>query len=81
MKKILGILVLGLLWCNISQTNELDLNSKLQLNKEIIYGKLDNNFTYYIKQNLKPKKKASIHLILKAGSLMEDDDQIKLMNI
>ena len=81
MKKLLGIVVLGLLWCNISQTNELDLNSKLQLNKEIIYGKLDNNFTYYIKQNLKPKKKASIHLILKAGSLMEDDDQLGLAHL
>ena len=81
MKKLLGILVLGLLWCNTSQTNELDLNSKLQLNKEIIYGKLDNNFTYYIKQNLKPKKKASIHLILKAGSLMEDDDQLGLAHL
>ena len=65
MKKLLGIVVLSLLWCNTSQTNELDLNSKLQINKEIIYGKLDNNFPYYIKQNFKPKKKATIHLILK----------------
>ena len=81
MKNLLGIVVLGLLWCNTSQTNELDLNSKLQLNKEIIYGKLDNNFTYYIKQNLKPKNKASIHLILKAGSLMENDDQLGLAHL
>ena len=81
MKKVILILVAGLLWCNTSQTNELDLNSKLQLNKEIIYGKLDNNFTYYIKQNPKPKKKASIHLILKAGSLMEDDDQLGIAHL
>ncbi len=57
MKKTLGILIIFLLWSNISQTNELDLSRKLELNKEIIFGKLDNNFTYYIKQNLKPKKK------------------------
>ena len=58
MKKTLGILIIFLLWSNISQTNELDLNRKLELNKEIVFGKLDNNFTYYIKQNLKPKKKS-----------------------
>ncbi len=81
MKKTLGILIIFLLWSNISQTNELDLSRKLELNKEIIFGKLDNNFTYYIKQNLKPKKKASIHLILKAGSLMEDDDQLGLAHL
>ena len=57
MKKLLGIVVLVLLWCNTSQTTEINLDNKFKLNKEIIYGKLDNNFTYYIKQNPKPKKK------------------------
>ena len=75
------ILILGLLWCNLSFANIDDLDEKLTLNKEIIYGKLDNNFTYYIKQNIKPKKKATIHLILKAGSLMEDDDQLGLAHL
>ena len=56
MKKLLMILILGLLWCNLSFANIDDLDEKLTLNKEIIYGKLDNNFTYYIKQNIKPKK-------------------------
>ena len=74
-------MVLVLLWCNTSQTTEINLDNKLKLNKEIIYGKLDNNFTYYIKQNPKPKKKASIHLILKAGSLMEDDDQLGIAHL
>ena len=81
MKKLLMILILGLLWCNLSFANIDDLDEKLTLNKEIIYGKLDNNFTYYIKQNIKPKKKATIHLILKAGSLMEDDDQLGLAHL
>ena len=64
-----------------SQATEIDLDQKLTLNKEIIYGKLNNNFTYYIKKNVKPKKKATIHLILKAGSLMEDDDQLGLAHL
>ena len=70
-----------LIQCIYSQATEIDLDQKLTLNKEIIYGKLDNNFTYYIKKNVKPKKKATIHLILKAGSLMEDDDQLGLAHL
>jgi len=70
-----------LIQCIYSQATEIDLDQKLTLNKEIIYGKLDNNFTYYIKKNVKPKKKATIHLILKAGSLMEDDNQLGLAHL
>ena len=70
-----------LIQCISSQATEIDLDEKLTLNKEIIYGKLNNNFTYYIKKNVKPKKKATIHLILKAGSLMEDDDQLGLAHL
>ena len=70
-----------LIQCIYSQATEIDLDQKLTLNKAIIYGKLDNNFTYYIKQNVKPKKKATIHLILKAGSLMEDDNQLGLAHL
>ena len=64
-----------------SQATEINLDNKPALNKEIIYGKLDNNFTYYIKKNAKPGKKATIHLILKAGSLMEDDDQLGIAHL
>ena len=46
-----------LVQCISSEATEIDLDEKPTLNKEIIYGKLDNNFTYYIKQNVKPKKK------------------------
>jgi len=60
---------------------EVSLDDKLLLDKEIIYGKLDNNFTYYIKRNSNPKKKASIRLILKAGSLMEDNDQLGIAHL
>ena len=55
--------------------------NELSLNKEITFGKLDNGLTYYIKKNSKPKGKASIHLILKAGSLVEDDDQLGLAHL
>ena len=82
MKKLLGIVVLGLLvFQSFSQATEIDLDQKIPLYKEITYGKLENGLTYYIKKNSSPKEKATIHLIVKAGSLMEDDDQLGLAHL
>jgi len=67
--------------CISTNATEINLDQKIPLDKEITYGKLDNGFTYYIKKNTSPKKKATIHLIVKAGSLMEDDDQLGLAHL
>jgi len=64
-----------------SNATEIDLDQKIPLYKEITYGKLDNGLTYYIKKNASPKHKATIHLVVKAGSLMEDDDQLGLAHL
>ncbi len=79
MKKFLIIFLYSIFFQSLSA--EISLDDKILLNKEIIYGKLNNNFTYYIKKNSNPKKKASIRLILKAGSLMEDDDQLGIAHL
>ncbi|MGD1044381.1 MAG: insulinase family protein [Bacteroidota bacterium] len=42
---------------------------------KIIIGKLDNGLTYYIRENHKPEKRAELRLAVKAGSILEDDDQ------
>jgi zinc protease len=42
----------------------------------VIKGKLDNGFTYYIKKNIKPENRAEIRLVVNAGSILEDDDQL-----
>ena len=82
-KKILLYLIL--FFFSIFHENKLIFlhasGNELLLNKEITFGKLDNGLTYYIKKNSKPKGKASIHLILKAGSLVEDDDQLGLAHL
>ncbi len=67
--------------CVSTNATEINLDQKIPLDKEITYGKLDNGLTYYIKKNTSPKKKATIHLIVKAGSLMEDDDQLGLAHL
>lgn len=47
----------------------------LEKEKTLITGTLDNGFEYTIKKSIKPKNKASLRLLVKAGSLEEDDDQ------
>jgi zinc protease len=47
----------------------------LRPDPQIIIGKLDNGLTYYIRENKKPEKRAELRLAVKAGSVLEDDDQ------
>ena len=51
------------------------LGAKLPFDAKVTTGKLDNGLTYYIRENKKPEKKVELRLIIKAGSIMEDDDQ------
>ncbi len=42
---------------------------------KITIGKLENGLTYYIRENKKPEKRAELRLVVKAGSVLEDNDQ------
>ena len=53
-------------------------NDPIQIDPAITYGKFDNGLTYYIKVNKKPEKRAELRLAVKAGSVLEDDDQLGL---
>ena len=57
-----------------AQTN-LDLNSKLPNDPAVSKGVLDNGLTYYIRSNSEPENRAELMLVVKAGSIDEDDDQ------
>ncbi|GAC1703659.1 MAG: insulinase family protein [Flavisolibacter sp.] len=41
-------------------------------------GKLPNGLTYYIRRNAKPSKKVELRLVVNAGSILEDKDQMGL---
>lgn len=41
----------------------------------IIRGKLDNGMIYYIRPNHKPEKRVELRLMVRAGSLLESDNQ------
>ena len=52
-----------------------DLSAQVPLDKKVRYGKLDNGFTYYVRNNKKPEKMIQFRLVTNAGSIMERDDQ------
>ncbi|MGB9110714.1 MAG: pitrilysin family protein, partial [Telluria sp.] len=45
---------------------------------EVRTGKLANGLTYYIRQNKQPAHRLELRLVVKAGSILEDDDQLGL---
>lgn len=57
------------------QAQEIDLNKPLPVDPSIRIGKLDNGFTYYIKQNNKPENRLELRLAVNAGSILETDEQ------
>ena len=50
----------------------------LPTDPELLTGVLDNGLTYYILPNAKPEKRIELRLLVKAGSVDEDDDQLGL---
>jgi len=74
MKKIqLGFLMLLQFW--FVANAQTDLNSTLPKDPSVIYGVLENGMTYYIRQNATPKNRAELNLVVRTGSIQEDEDQ------
>jgi zinc protease len=57
-----------------AQTN-FDLNSMLPEDPNVSKGVLENGMTYYVRSNETPKNRAELFLVVRAGSIDEDDDQ------
>ena len=55
--------------------DQFKLSDPLRTNPNIVLHTLDNGLTYYILTNRKPEKRAELRLVVKAGSVLEDDDQ------
>ncbi|KQQ39967.1 peptidase M16 [Duganella sp. Leaf126] len=51
------------------------LSSHLPISPLVTTGKLANGLTYYIHKNPRPENKLELRLVVKAGSILEDDDQ------
>ncbi|GHT02896.1 zinc protease [Bacteroidia bacterium] len=52
--------------------------AQLPTDSAVIYGKLDNGLTYYIRHNEFPEKRADFYIAQRVGSMQEEDDQAGL---
>jgi zinc protease len=51
------------------------LSQSMPIDPEVLVGTLPNGLRYYIRANGKPAHRAELRLVVKAGSVLEDDDQ------
>jgi zinc protease len=57
------------------------LTQQMPVDPQITMGKFANGMRYYIRANKKPEKRAELRLVVKAGSILEDDDQQGLAHL
>jgi zinc protease len=61
----------------LAQQNS-DLHSNIPIDPKVSKGVLDNGMTYYVRANNEPQNRAELMLVVKAGSVDEDADQLGL---
>ncbi|MBN8824048.1 MULTISPECIES: pitrilysin family protein [unclassified Spirosoma] len=57
------------------QAGSLNLNSPIPVDPAVKVGKLPNGLTYYIRKNAEPKNRAELRLVIRVGSVLENDNQ------
>ena len=76
MKKIINFLLVFYYLFSFSVVAlEYNSNTPLKFDSEIATGQLDNGLTYYVYENEEPEDVAYLRLVIRAGSLQEDEDQ------
>jgi zinc protease len=53
----------------------LKLNQAIPTHPSVVTQTLPNGLRYYVRANARPNKRAELRLVVKAGSVLEDDDQ------
>src|SRR5207247_7140326 len=51
------------------------LSQQMPVDPEVVVGTLPNGLRYYVRPNGKPARRAELRLVVRAGSVLEDDDQ------
>ncbi len=74
MQKI-HFLISAILFFSLSISAQVNPGQLIPTDPKITKGTLPNGLTYYIKENKKPEKKVELRLVVKVGSIVEDDDQ------
>ncbi|MBR7800053.1 M16 family metallopeptidase [Undibacterium fentianense] len=78
-KSFLLVHGLALLLCvEASARVDFPLHERIPYSPSLAKGQLPNGLTYYIQKNGKPEQKLELRLVVKAGSILEDADQLGL---
>ncbi|MBS1667434.1 MAG: insulinase family protein [Bacteroidetes bacterium] len=75
------ILLFSLLCFHALGFAQFNLKDKLPIDPNVKIGKLANGLHYYIQKNSKPEKKVELRLVVNAGSVLEDPDQLGLAHM
>src|SRR5438876_4872722 len=51
------------------------LSQQMPVDPEVLVGALANGLRFYVRPNGKPAREAELRLVIRAGSVLEDDDQ------
>ncbi len=62
----------------VSAWSQIDPSQLMPVDPKVRIGKLSNGLSYYIRSNSLPEKRVELRLVVNAGSVMEDDDQLGL---
>ncbi len=54
------------------------LSAQMPVDPEVLVGGLENGLRFYVRPNGKPARQAELRLVVKAGSALEDPDQLGL---
>jgi zinc protease len=64
-----------------AQSQALKPSDPMPVDPQITMGKYANGMSYYIRANKRPEKRAELRLVVKAGSILEDEDQQGLAHL
>lgn len=78
MKLLKLLLSATLLCCSFVAAAAPESSTVLPIGPQVKVGKLPNGLTYYIQQNRRPEKRVELRLVVRAGSVLEDEDQLGL---
>lgn len=59
----------------VNAQNSIDFNAPIPEDPKVSKGVLENGMTYYVRANGNPENRAELILVVRAGSVDEDDDQ------
>jgi zinc protease len=61
-----------------SSVDRLSLEAQIPIDPQVRLGRLENGLTYYVRSNREPENRAELRLVVNAGSVQEDEDQLGL---